>query len=333
MRQASPYGILTLKNCLKRGALITAANWHVVLVQFAADVLFKLLLAVPAVGGVFLVGLLIGGDPSDLLVIPLGEIIPTMASILLAQPLALAAFVLAVALVVVGGSMMMFLVKGGTVSVLVAAELGAGAIEHPPLRLPAFHRATHFTIERFTNGAAHLFPRYLSLGIWLMLIYALSTVTSLAMVFGPGDGDDDWRLLAALASAAFVAWITLVNFVYLLFQIVIAVDDCAVRDAAVFVGQLIRARFRLVGSIFVATLGLVVLTTAASILATAALGLIAFVPLVGLAALPLQLIAWLMRGVVFQYIGLSALVAHVRAYRSLREPVTVAAGAPARAAH
>jgi len=323
---------LTLKNCLKRGALITAANWHVVLVQFVADALFKTLLAVPVVGGVFLVVLLIGGDPSDLLALPVTEIIPTLAAVLLAQPVALAAFLLAVALVLVGGSLLMFLVKGGTVTVLVDAERGAGAIEHPPLRLPAFHRATHFTLERFTNGAARLFPRYVTLGIWLMAIYALSTVVSLALVW-PGDAAEDWRLLAALASAAFVAWITLVNFVYLLFQIVTAVDDCSVRDAAGHVGRLLRARFGLVFSIFAATLGLVILTTAASILATAALGLIAFVPLVGLAALPLQLIAWLMRGVVFQYIGLSALAAHVRAYRSLREPAALPAGAPARAAH
>ena len=71
--------------------------------------------------------------------------------------------------------------------------------------------------------------------------------------------------------------------------------------------------------IFGATLVLVVLTTAASILATAALGLIAFVPFVGLAALPLQLIAWLVRGIVFQFIGLTALVAYLRVYRGLRE--------------
>jgi hypothetical protein len=322
---------LTLKDSLKRGALVTAANWHVVLVQFVADALFKTLLAVPVVGGVFLVVLLIGGNPSDLLALPVSEVIPTMASVLLAQPVALAAFLLAVALVLVGGSLLMFLVKGGTVSVLIAAERGAGAIEHPPLRLPAFHRATHFTLERFTNGAAHLFPRYLSLGIWLMLIYTVSIVMSLALVFAPVEPDDDWRLLVAATSAAFVAWITLVNFGYLLTQIVIASDDCTVREAALHVGRLLRTRFRVVAAIFLATLGLVVLTTAASILATAALGLIAFVPLVGLAALPLQLIAWLMRGVVFQYIGLTALVAHARVYRSLREPAAIPAAAHATA--
>ena len=84
--------------------------------------------------------------------------------------------------------------------------------------------------------------------------------------------------------------------------------------------------------IFFATLGLVLLTTAASILATAALGLIAFVPLVGLAALPLQLIAWLVRGVVFQYIGLTALVAYTRVRRSMVEAVEARVPFPAETA-
>ena len=306
---------LSLKDCLKRGALVTAANWHVVIVQFVADALFKTLLAVPIVGGVFLVVLLIGGNPSDLLAMPWSEVLPTMASVLMAQPAALAAFLLAIALVLIGGSVLMFLIKGGTVSVLVAAERNAGAIEHPPLRLPAFHRATYFSLERFTSGAARLFPRYLSLGIWLMLFYALATAASLAFVFAPHQ-NDDWRVLAAIVSAGLVAWVTVVNFLYLLCQIVMAVDDCVVRDAVLRVGRLLRAEFRMMVSIFGATLGLVLLTTAASILATTALGLIAFVPLVGLAALPLQLIAWLMRGVVFQYIGLTALVAYTRVYRN-----------------
>lgn len=312
---------LSLKDCLKRGALVTAANWHVVIVQFVADALFKTLLAVPIVGGIFLVALLIGGTPWDLLSLAWSDILPTMASVLLAQPAALAAFLLAIATVVFGGSMLMFLVKGGTVSILVAAERNAGAIEHPPLRLPAFHRATLFSLERFTVGAGRLFRRYLSLGIWLMLFYSLATVLSLAFVFSPRQ-DDDWRVLAALASAALVTWVTILNFLYLLCQIVIAIEDCAVREAVIRVARLLGSHFRIMVSIFGATLGLVLLTTAASILATAALGLIGFVPLVGLAALPLQLIAWLMRGVVFQYIGLTALTAYARVYRAAQQKPT-----------
>lgn len=323
---------LSLKDCLKRGALVTAANWHVVIVQFVADALFKTLLAVPIVGGVFLVVLLIGGNPWDLLSLAWSDIVPTMASVLMAQPMALAAFVLAIALVLVGGSTLMFLVKGGTVSILIAAERNAGAIEHPPLRLPAFRRATIFSLERFTAGATRLFPRYFSLGAWLMLFYALATVASLVFVFGP-EADEDWRVPAALASAALVAWVTIGNFVYLLCQIVIAIEDCAVSEALVRVMRLLRSQFRIMVSIFGATLGLVLLTTAASILATAALGLIGFVPLVGLAALPLQMIAWLMRGLVFQYIGLTALVAYTRVYHGAQRQPTEISFITGNAAH
>ena len=310
---------MSLKDCLKRGALITAANWHVVVVQFVADALFKTLLAVPIVGGVFLAVLLIGGDPNELLSLPVTEIVPTMASVLMAQPLALAAFLLAMAVVLFGGSLLMFLVKGGTVTVLIAADRAAGAIEHPPLRLPAFRRATQFSLDQFTRGAAGLFPRYVRLGLWLMVVYGLSTVVSLAFVFGPRQDSGDWRMLAAVASLALVAWITVVNFFYLLFQVVIATDDVGVREAAGGVARLIRHDFRNVSLVFVATFVLVILTTAASILATTALGLIAFVPLVGLAALPLQLVAWLVRGLVFEFIALTALTAYLRMYRGLRD--------------
>jgi hypothetical protein len=225
----------------------------------------------------------------------------------------------AIALVLTGGSLLMFLVKGGTVSVLVAAERAAGAIEHPPLRLPAFRRATQFSLERFTSGASGLFRRYLTLGIGLMTIYLASTIVSLGVVFR-FEGSDNWRIVAAAASFVLVAWITIVNFFYLLFQIVIAADDCSVREAAGRVVRLLRSEFRIITMTFGATLGFVVLATAASILATAALGMIAFVPLVGLAALPLQLIAWLVRGVVFQFIGISALVAYLRVYRQAAQP-------------
>ena len=56
-----------LKVALKRGALIAAANWPLVVVQFIADATFKLLLAVPVLGGIFLVVLLLNADVEELL--------------------------------------------------------------------------------------------------------------------------------------------------------------------------------------------------------------------------------------------------------------------------
>ena len=74
--------------------------------------------------------------------------------------------------------------------------------------------------------------------------------------------------------------------------------------------------------VFGAILLLVVLATVLSIAATAGLGLIAFVPIATLIVLPLQLGAWLLRNLVFQYLGLTALAAYLHLYQPL------AAGAP-----
>ena len=87
MDLSSPAG--SLKFALKRGALVTAANWQVVLVQFVADTLFKTLLAVPIVGGLVLVALVVGGDPFEMLRLEPSQILSTMVGVLLAQPVAL----------------------------------------------------------------------------------------------------------------------------------------------------------------------------------------------------------------------------------------------------
>ena len=100
----------------------------------------------------------------------------------------------------------------------------------------------------------------------------------------------------------------------MLTQIVVAADDCSVGDAVSKVAQLLVRYGRTIAGVL-GDPGLMALTTAASVLATAALGLIAFVPFVGLAALPLQLIAWLVRGIVFQYIGLAGAAAYLRLHR------------------
>ena len=65
---------LTIKPLLKRGALLAAANWEVVVLQYIAESAFKLMLIVPVAAAAFLVALLVGGsalitravDPSSL---------------------------------------------------------------------------------------------------------------------------------------------------------------------------------------------------------------------------------------------------------------------------
>ena len=77
----------------------------------------------------------------------------------------------------------MFLVKGGTVDVLVAAEAAAGPIEREPLTYDSVvQRRRAFTLERFIAGCRRLFRRYLMLGLALMVVYAVSGGAYLAFV-------------------------------------------------------------------------------------------------------------------------------------------------------
>jgi hypothetical protein len=303
----------TLKDVLKRGALVAAANWPVAIVQATADSLFKLLIAAPLIGGVFLVALVVGAEPVELMSLEWRQLATTIASTLLVRPAVLAAWLAALAVVLVGGSLFVFLVKGGTVGILVQGERMAGPIERPPLMPESFASASAFSIETFIDRAQSLFPRYARLGAGLMAVYLVSGTTYLVLLArtaGSGWG------VAALLTVAFVIWISVVNLFYLLTQIVIAADACSIAVAVTRVSGFLRRQTRAIGGVFLVILGLVALATGASILATAALWLVGFVPFIGLAVLPLQLVAWVLRGLVFQYIALASVGAYLKIYRT-----------------
>jgi hypothetical protein len=302
---------------LKRGALVTAANWPVIVLQFVADTIFTALLAVPVVGGVALVVLTSGLAPGELMAQGVRRAIPAVAAALLAHPIALAAFLVAVGVALLGGSLVAAFVKGGTITILATAEAEAPPIEQPPLRFEMVRQASRFRLETATAGAHRLFARFARLGVGLVAIYLLVAALALGVVVSYGAPGSAWAAarIAAL-TAGLIAVITVVNLVYLLLQIVVAVEDCDVTTAVRHLGGFLARRPWEIALVFGAVSALVALGTAASFIATTALGLIAFVPLLGLAALPLQLGAWMVRGLVFQFLGLTALVAYVWLYRA-----------------
>jgi hypothetical protein len=311
-----------LKAAFKRGALIALANWPLVAIQFITEGTLKLLLAVPVVGGVFLVMLLLGeGAVNEVLSGDLRAVPAAVFGALLSNPGALVAFVVSFVLVLAGGSALTFMVKAGTVSILAAAEAGAGPIERPPLRLEAIRSAGRTNIEPFLEGVRRLWKRYVKLGACLVLAYIGTGAVYLGFVVGGFTLTANaavllgWTIATALASSILLVWITLLNFLYLLTQMVIAVEDLGVRAGVRRVAHFIRTSPREVAGIFGVVLLLVGVATVASILATAGLGLIAFVPLAGLAVVPLQFAAWLLRGFVFEYLALTALGAYLTQYR------------------
>ena len=90
---------MELKLLLKRGGLLAAANWPVVAIQFAAQTTFQALLAVPIIGAAILVAVLLGGDLANLLQGSLRDIFTTIANALMAEPVALIAFIAAFGIV------------------------------------------------------------------------------------------------------------------------------------------------------------------------------------------------------------------------------------------
>ncbi|MGH9371597.1 MAG: hypothetical protein ACRD15_08720 [Vicinamibacterales bacterium] len=310
-----------LKATLKRGALVAAANWPLVAVQFVAESTLKLLLGVPVVGGIFLVVLLLGGDADELLAGDVRDIVAEVFRAMRQNVPALVAFSTAFGIVLLGGSALTFVVKAGTVSLLAAGEARAGPIEDSPIRVRAVRRANVVAIEPFLSACHRLWRRYVKLGGCLLAVYGATAIAYLGFVVGgyrlagnPGVLLG-WTMAAALASSVVVVWITLVNFFYLLTQLVMAVEDVGVRKAVRGAFRFVRASLREVAGIFGVVLVLAVVATVASIVATAGLGLINLIPILGLAVLPLQIAAWLVRGFVFQYLALTALSAYLTHYR------------------
>lgn len=312
---------MDLKRLLKRGALLTAANWQTVAIQFVAQTTFQVLLAVPVIGAALMVAVLLGGDVANLFQGDTRELLTSVANALTSEPVALVAFITAFVIVLLGGSVLMFLVKGGTMAVLIEANEHTGPIESDPITYEALHSAARFTMPAFLDGCSRLFRPYLSLGLALMVVYALSGLAYLGLIVygyraaGEGALFIEWTFIAALAAVGLVFWITLVNLVYLLMQMAMAVEKVGLVDAARTVGNFARAESRELGGIFLVVLGMVIGATLASALAWSGVGLVAFVPLVGLAVFPLQIAALLIRGLVFEYIGLTALGAYLSLYR------------------
>jgi hypothetical protein len=280
---------------------------------------------------VFLVALAVGAEPGSLFGLTWGDFLATVIGSLLSHPVSLTMVLLSLLTIGVGGSLFVFLIKGGTIGVLVAGDLAGGPIEQPPLHFETVARAARFSIELFVERAQSLFPRYAKLGLALFAVYVFSGLVYLSAIVAMRTAGTGW-LVAALVTIGFVGWITLVNVVYLLVQIVITVDDSGVRAAAARTMAFVRRDGASLAGVFIVVLAMVVVATGASFLAAASLSVITFVPILGpflgLAVLPLQLLAWMLREIVFQYIGLSSLVAYLKLYREFSSAHRSASDAP-----
>lgn len=317
---------LRLRVALRRGGLVTAANWPLVVVAFVADTLYKAALGVPIVGGAVMVAVLVGDDLSSLLSHGLRTGAGMVLASLFDSPVALASFLVSLAVVAAGGAVVLFLVKAGTLAVLVRGERQASDELHAgSLRFDLMRRANASELDVFLAGVRYFGRRFALLGGWLMAAYVVLgggyfvAMLSAYRVAARTEWISAFPLVLLVATSAVVVVVTVINLLYLLLQVIVVADDCRVREAASRLRIYLLHDSRQVAGVFGVILTITVVGTAASLLVTAALGLIAWVPLVGPSVVPLQAAAWLVRGLVFVFVDLTALSAYVAQHRRFKE--------------
>jgi hypothetical protein len=159
------------------------------------------------------------------------------------------------------------------------------------------------------------------LSLWLSLAYGI-----LALAYFEALGSASrlsaqpllgsvWPLIVVIATSAGFVAVTAVTLVNDLARIIVISDDCSPRAALKRLWLFLIEDSRQVIGILAVVGALFLLATAASLLVAAGLTLVAWVPVVGLVVVPLQAAAWLVRGLVFQFMGLTALAAYESQYR------------------
>ena len=164
---------LPLGAALRHGALVTLANWPIVIVEFVIESLYKLALGVPIVGGALMVAVLVGTDIRALL----GESARTTADLIIASlfnaPVALTTFMAAVGLVAFGGAIVMFVVKAGTLSVLVQGERQAADLHRATVRQESLRRAYAYSLAAVLDGMQRFGRRSAALAAGLGVAYLI----------------------------------------------------------------------------------------------------------------------------------------------------------------
>ena len=311
---------LLLRAAIKRGGLLVAANWPVVLIDFAVESFCKFALALPILGGALMVTTVVGVDLGTVVADGLGATADLVLGALSNTPAALAAFLGALALVAVGGEVVTFVVKAGTLSVLVEADRTVGEVQRLPLGVGPLRRANVFRLETLVRAGHHYAARAVVLSLWLGVAYALVATVYLGLVtWGTLGGESRWlpawSLLVLIATSVAVVVVVAANLAYTLLRVVIVTDDCQIRVAVTRLLRFVTEDARQVIGIFSVIGGIEILAAAASLLTAAGLAPIAYLPLVRVILVPLQAAIWIVRGLMFEALSLASVAAYQTQYR------------------
>ncbi len=311
---------LPLRAALTRGALLVAANWPIVLVDFGVESLYKLAVSVPVFGGALMAGALAHADLRSVVADGVGPTANLVLGALAGSPVALAAFLGALAIAAIGGEVLMFIVKAGTLAIVVEADRDAGEIQEETLGTEVLMRASRFRLDAVVAAARHFTPRAVTLALGLGAIYLVVGLGYVAIVMPSLWAPNawwaaSWPVLVVFATSAAVVSIEAADLAYDLLRVIVISDDCSVRAAMQRLRRFVIDDARQVIGIFSVMAALVLLAAAASLLATAGLAPVAYMPIVGLTIVPLQAAVWLFRGLLFEALSLASLSAYQTQYR------------------
>jgi hypothetical protein len=259
-----------------------------------------------------------------------------IVSALWGAPSALTTFFTAVGLVAVGGGLIMYVVKGGTLAILVDGERRGPEIHEGPLHLDALRRGYAYDLaavidasRRFARRsvllATGLSAAYLAIGGGYVMALGAALRVAAETTWSPA-----WPLLVLLATSTGVVAVTAANLAFDLLRVIVVTDDCGIGAACLRLRSFLVADSRQVLGIFGVIGAIVSVAMVVSVVTTAGLTFVAWVPFASLIAVPLQIAAWLVRGLVFQYVGLTALSAYQTQYRRFAAPDRRPLSAPLR---
>jgi len=300
------------------------ANWPIVLIDFGIESLYKLAVSVPVLGASLGIASIVGDDLTALVSQGVRATADAVLGSLATAPVALTAFLIALAIVAIGGEAVMFVIKAGTLAVVVEADRVSGDVHTLPFGTEAFDRARAYRLGAVLDAARHFGPRAIRLALWLGVFYGVIGIGYVAIVsegLFPGRSQwlPAWPLLILISTSVAVVTIAIVNLVYDLLRVVVVTDDCDVRVAVSRLKQFVVEDARDVIGIFLVIGGVQLLAAVGSLLAATGLALVAYVPLVSLIFVPLQAAAWVLRGLFFESLGMSALAACQTQYRRFSE--------------
>ncbi|HWB16554.1 MAG TPA: hypothetical protein VG538_09110 [Vicinamibacterales bacterium] len=314
-------GPLPLLAALERGAVVVAVNWPVVLVDLAIESFYELALAVPIVGGAVMGAALMGADVGDMLRAGLPSTADVVIGSLAAAPEALVSFLAAVAVVAFGGEALMAIVKAGTLHVIVVAERRLAAGRGWRGGTASLAESWAWSLRRVRDGIARFGRRMLALALALAVadfvvgVAYLATLGASSGLAADATWTAAWPLAVVAATSVGVVLVAAIKLTYDLLRVVILTDDCGVGDARRRLARFVMADARQVIGIF-SVLGCVtVVATMLSVLAAAGLAVVAWMPFASVIVVPLQLAAWIVRGLIFEYFALSAVSAYQTQYR------------------